>query len=169
MIQFGKSMKPHGIKGEFKLLLFNQEDSSLKKGMKVSLSPMSSESSLNPDGQIFTIESIKFGNQTILKLKEVGDRNLCESMLPFEVYVEESQLPELSNNEFYLRDLINCRVIDYVSKKDIGTIEDFYENGAQVVLQITGEVNLELPFVEAFFPEVDIENKCVYIIEPEEF
>ena len=50
----------------------------------------------------------------------------------------------------------------------MGKVDSFYENGAQVVLKLNlnGE-KIELPFVEVFFPYLDISKNKIVMVRPE--
>ena len=104
-LQLGHCSRVHGIKGEFQLRLFNDEGSVLEDGMQVLLKPKDKSSQLHPQGELMTIEKIRFGNRTIVKFSEVKDRNQAESYLPFELFIDRSLLPQLSDDEVYLEDL----------------------------------------------------------------
>lgn len=167
-IHIGHCTTPHGIKGEFSFVLYNQEDSVLHDGAMISLLPRSTSSSVPQDGKDFKIKKINFGNKTIVTLDGVGDRNIVEAMVPFDIYFDRSNFPEADEDEYYLNDLLGLEVFDFITKKSIGRVMDFYENGAQVVLKIKtdGEM-LELLFIEQYVPEVDIDAGRIEVIVPE--
>ncbi len=167
-IQLGTCFKPHGIKGEFIFNLFNSEESSLKKDLPLVLKPQSANSTLPKAGQSFKIESIRFGNKVIVRLENISDRNIVEDLIPFTIWVERSRLDEPNQGEFYLSDLISLRVFE--GENQVGVVDNFYDNGAQIVLVISltrgGEI--ELPFVDQFFPVVDIEAQRIEMNNPGE-
>jgi len=168
-IQLGTCFKPHGIKGEFIFNLFNVEESTLKKNQSIILKPEAPTSSLNGDGKSFKIESIRFGNKVIVRLEGIADRNIVEDIIPFTIWVQRSTMQQPVEGEFYLNDLLKLEV--YQADELVGSVESFYDNGAQTVLVISllkgGE--LELPFVDQFFPVVDIEGKRIEMNNPGEF
>lgn len=166
-IHIGHCTTPHGIKGEFSFVLYNQEDSVLFDGATVSFLPRSASSSVPQDGKEYKIKRISFGNKTIVTLEGVSDRNIVEAMVPFDIYFDRANFPETEDDEYYLNDLLGLEVFDFISKKPIGRVMDFYENGAQVVLKIKteGEI-LELLFIDQFVPEVDIDNGRIEVIIP---
>ena len=167
LIELGKSLKPHGIKGAFQFILHNPQDSALKDKLKIILYPLSESSSISIEGEEHEIRSIHFGNKTICYLKGIDDRNLTEQMLPFNFYINSEDLPKLDEDEFYLKDLIGLDVLNSEGQK-IGTVVRLYDNGAQPVLKINLEnESIELPFVEVFFPELNLENKTITMIRPE--
>ena len=168
LIHLGKVTKAHGIKGEFKVNLFNRDESCLKKGIRLTLLPLDSESTLPQSGEVKKVSSVKFGNYTIVSLEGLSSRNDAEELIPFSVYIEEESLPPLREDEFYFKDLLALNVLDQESRKEIAVVKGFYENGAQVVLQLEGELTIDLPFVDSFFPEVNFKEGYITVIKPEE-
>lgn len=167
-IHIGHCTTPHGIKGEFSFVLYNQEESVLHDGAMVSLLPRSASSSIPQDGKDFKIKKISFGNKTIVTLDGVNDRNLVEAMVPFDIYFDRANFPEVDEDEYYLNDLLGLEVFDFITKKPIGRVMDFYENGAQVVLKIKTEGDIiELLFIDQYVPEVDIDAGRIEVIVPE--
>lgn len=159
---------PHGIRGEAELRLINTEDSVLEEGMEVLLIPASEKSSLPLEGELRTIEKIRFGNKVICRLSEVQDRTELEKMIPFEVYLDRALFPEPGEGEFYLVDLIDFPVVD-PEGKELGKLESFSDNGMQTLFEVRllDGSQLTLPYVDAFFPEVDVENGKITMIMPE--
>ena len=167
LIELGTCNRPHGIKGGFHFFLYNPEDSILKNGKIVELFPKDSSSSINTSGESFKIKSIQFGNKTICYLDEITDRNIVEAMIPFTIMYPRSKFPKPQEGEFYLNDLVAMEVIN-TAGETIGEIHSFYDNGAQTVLRIKlSDEIIDLPFVDNFFPDVDLENKKVTMITPE--
>ena len=165
-IELGGCSKPHGIKGAFAFHLYNTEDSVLSKGSKILLYPKDG-SKVSKDGEEHEIASIAFGNKVIVTLKDVKDRNKVEDMLPFSIHYKKADLPETEEGEFYLEDLVGLKVIDENSGKEVGRVSSHYDNSAQIVLVIRGSINFEVPFIDNFVKEVDIEAGTVHVIVPE--
>jgi 16S rRNA processing protein RimM len=166
-IEMGSCFKPHGIKGELIFNLINLESSSIGKGTKVFLKPKTTESSLEEAGERFTVESIRFGNKTIVRLKDVSDRNKVEAIIPFSIWIDREDFSELESDEVFLTDLVNLQVFDSEDNK-VGVVENYYDNGAQAVLVILldDKNKIELPFVPAFFPEVNVDEEKIVMINP---
>lgn len=167
-IEMGTCKKPHGIKGAFQFHLYNQEESNLSKGSKIKLMPLGNNSTLDSSGEIFTIKSINFGNKTICVLEGVDNRNRAEELIPFTIHLDRSKFAEPEDDEIYLSDLEGLDVLNEQREK-IGIVKTFYDHGATPVLvveHLDGQ-KTELPFVESFFPEVDLENKYIVMINPE--
>jgi len=169
-IQIATAYHPHGIKGEveFRLLNENYEESVLDDGMRVFLFPASPKSKINKDGEEWIIKKIRFGNKVICSLEGMIDRTHLETLLPFEVYVPRDEFPENDDGKVYLVDLLEWDVVNEAKEK-IGKIENFSDNGMQYLFNVrmlSGEV-ITLPYVDAFFPELDEETKQITMIMPE--
>lgn len=167
-IEMGACKKPHGTKGAFLFHLYNQQESNIQKGTKVKLIPMSKESSLPSEGEIFTVKSINFAKKTICYLEEVTDRNIVEQLIPFTIHLGRDSFAEPDEDEIYLSDLVGLDVLNE-QKEKVGTVKTSYDHGATPVLVIEHLDNqiTELPFVEAFFPEVNLEDEYLVMINPE--
>ncbi|ATH08065.1 16S rRNA processing protein RimM [Halobacteriovorax marinus] len=168
-VELGFCVKPHGIKGGFTFNLSNVEDSVLGKKSRILLTPRDRGSSLSPEGEFFTIKSIAFGNKVITYLEEVTDRNKVEDLIPFNISVSRDDFPSLDEDEFYLSDLVGLDVLEEESMEPYGKVSDFYDNTAQVVLVVKGSGKrvLELPFIEEFFPTINIEENYITMKIPD--
>jgi len=169
LIQLGTSNKPHGIKGGFLFKLFNVEDSVLSKGSLITIFPENTNSTIDKNGKEVEIESIHFGNKTICYLKDVKDRNQVEAMLPFKIFFPRDKFPEPDSDEFYIEDLIGLAVYD-LDAYEIGVVDSYTDNGVQTILKIKLKEKkeyVELPFVENFFPHLDLEKGRLTMIIPE--
>lgn len=160
LIQIAYSNSSHGIKGEFSVKLINEDSRSLKNGMTIYLKK-------NDQFLKQEIESIRFGNKTILKLKDISDRNQSDALVPFGIYINKEDLPELEEDEFYMVDLIGLSVFDE-NDNFIGKLIDFYDSPTATIIQIKTENKiLEVIFNDHFIKDVDLENEKIIIVVPE--
>ncbi len=166
-IELGVCKIPHGVKGGFSFYLHNPEESILEKGSEVLLIPLDKKSSIPREGRLHQISQISFGNKVIVYLDGISDRNIVEGMIPFSIQVPRDEFPEANDGEYYLVDLIGLHVFSHSTKKDIGVLDSFYENGYQLIAVVRGEESYELPFIDTFFPVVDLENKRIEMNVPE--
>lgn len=169
LINLGFVANPHGIKGEAELRLLNTVDSVLEDGMTVFLFPSSAKSKISATGEKWLIQKIRFGNKVICQFEGIKDRTHLESLLPFEIFLEREAFPETDDGEVYLVDLVGMNVVSEDGQK-LGVLESFSDNGMQylfnVRLEPIGEL-LTLPYVDTFFPEIDVEKKQITMILPE--
>jgi len=170
LVKLGFVAHPHGIKGEaeVRLLNTNYEESILEDEMGVWIFPSSPKSRVNKLGEKWVIEKIRFGNKVICQFEGIRNRTQLESLIPFEIYVEREAFPEPESNEVYLVDLINMDVIDEQGIV-IGKLDGFSDNGMQYLFEVrlnNGE-KIILPYVDSFFPKIDLENRKITMIMPE--
>ena len=170
LVKLGFVAHPHGLKGEAELRLLNTnlEDSVLDDGMKLWLFPTTAKSKLSPGGEEWTITKVRFGNKVICQFEGMRDRTHLESLIPFEFYLDRDLFPEPEENEVYLVDLIDMDVVNEDGEL-LGKLESFSDNGMQYLfdIRLTNGEKITLPYVDAFFPEIDNENKKITMIMPE--
>lgn len=167
-IHLGNCQKPHGIKGGFKIKLFNQEGEPFSKGDTLWLKPLNKSSEIPDSGRSYVVDSVAYGNHTLVYLKGITSRNEGERIIPFDVYGDKNTA-NLDEGEFYLEDLPGLSVVDKDSVP-LGHIDSFYDNGMQTVLVLKLKLNnelLELPFIDEFFGDINWEKKEI-ILHPYE-
>ena len=169
LVELGQCKKPHGIKGGFCFYLENLDESILKKGQNIVLYPLDKSSDISVKGETYKVKSIQFGNKVIAYLSDIEDRNKVEAMIPFIIKIAREDFPLIKDDEYYLSDLVGCKVFNNQTNEEIGIVENFYENSAQTVVVINKNEGgvIELPLVEHFVPVIDISNKIVKINPPE--
>ena len=81
-------------------------------------------------------------------------------MVPFTIKVSRADFPEADENGVYVTDVVGCKALNVETGEEVETVRDFYDNGAQIVLKINTKNGIEeIPFVDQFVPEVDLEKK----------
>lgn len=159
LIKLGFCNKAHGIKGGFLFVLESGNDSVLEDGFEIIIDK-------EGDQHAYKIKNISFGNKIICYLDGVSDRNTVEQMIPFDIYANRIDFPE-EEGEVYLSDLIGFEVVDESGNK-VGVVLSFSSNGPQDIIIIqTNKSPLELPFVDQFFPSLDMDKKTITINNPE--
>ena len=157
-IALGKCMKPHGIKGGFSFQMESGGDCILEKGMSVLLRPLDKRSALSHDGQVFEVANITKGHKVMAYLKGIENRNQAEEIIPFSISVHQAAFPLLDDDEFYWKDLKGLFVKDANTGEMIGKVTTVYDNGVQVVIGISGKIELDIPLIESFVPEINWEE-----------
>ncbi len=170
LVKLAFAPRPHGIKGEVELKLLNPdvEESILEAGMKVWLFPSDQRSGVSSSGEERVIERLSFGNKVIAYFQGVRDRTELEGLLPFEIFLDRESFPEAPEDEVYLVDLVDMEVFSPEDEK-LGVLESFSDNGMQYLFEVrlvSGE-RITLPYVEAFFPKIDLEKKKITMVLPE--
>lgn len=149
--------RPHGVKGELKLKLFNK-DSDVLLDMDEVLVRM-------PDGveHEVSIDGARRADQAILlRLHSINDRDRADELRGALVCVKRAVFPPLEEGEFYTCDALGAKVVlgDIV----IGTVRDvrnYPTVDALVVRAADGGRDWEIPLVDAFLDKADFEAGLV--------
>jgi 16S rRNA processing protein RimM len=158
-VELGFCNSVHGLRGGLKLTLENPEESVLKKNGRVTLFPKNDKSSLSSEGKEFKISNIVFGHKVMIYFEGIDNRDEAESITPFTLKVAREDFPHTEEDEFYLVDLVGNEVFDHKDGQLLGKIEEYYEHPGQMVVIVKNAEKgktWELPFVEAFFPKVEV-------------
>ncbi|MGE4292351.1 MAG: ribosome maturation factor RimM [Desulfovibrio sp.] len=163
LVLVGKVIKPHGIRGE--ICVESYADSpALFFGLAAVLLGTGRGKPVR-----FALRAAR-GHQDrlLLTLEGVADRNRAEELRGREVFVRESDLPELEDDEFYLRDLLGLDVLLEDGTR-LGVLENFLETPGQLVWSIAHDSGKEilLPAVPEFLVDVDPEAGTITVAPPE--
>lgn len=134
LISFGKITRAHGLAGEVKLLPHSRILDSFNNLSRIYIENKSSDTP-----QEFNIINCRFHKNTaILKLNGVDSVEEAMSLVGREVYVQDEELGELEEDEYYFFELIGLEVFtddgDY-----LGKVEDIMERAIQSILIIRDE------------------------------
>ena len=156
-ISIGKITNFFGIKGEAKVGF--SDEKRIKEAKIVYMLDDISKTKLE-------IPSVRFHkNFAIIKFKEINDINELMQFKGQRIFISKNEiLNKLDKNEFLVDDLIGCIVYNENNEK-IGEVTALSSNSKQDLLNIKngfGKIDL-VPFVDEFFPVVDIKNKKIVI------
>ena len=158
-VMVGKITNSHGIKGEVKILSFNDDLASFDYYKKLYIK--------NQTGfEEFVIERKRsHKNMMIVKFTQFDNINDILKFKEKEVYVKKQDLPELENNEYYISDLIGLEVIDQ-DNNPIGYLSQVFNYTNNDVYEITdthGKKHL-VPAIKEFIQSINMDNKTITII-----
>jgi len=156
-ISIGKITNFFGIKGEAKVGF--SDEKRIKEAKIVYMLDDISKAKLE-------ITSVRFHkNFAIIKFKEINDINELMKFKGQRIFISKNEvLNKLDKDEFLVDDLIGCIVYNKNNEK-IGEVTALSSNSKQDLLNIKngfGKIDL-VPFVDEFFPVVDIKNKKIII------
>ena len=150
--------------------LFSGEESVLGAGMKIELRPCNTESSLPPEGRRYILTKIQ-RQKKVAWLEGISKREEVEELTPFDIFLKREDFPPLPGKEgsFYLADLLGLKAIDHQSKREIGVVASSSNNSTQTLLTIhrEGKALFTLPFVDAFFPVIDVQAGRIEVVPPQ--
>ena len=156
-IKIGKIVNVVALKGEVKVYTYSE--------------PYRYEEidSVYVENEKRNIEKVRFqGNMVILKLSGIDDRNAAEAQKEKYLYITEDQLPQLPEDEYYIRDLVGMDVVSEEGEK-YGVLSDVLQNTAQDVYEVKRENGkaLLIPGVKEFILDVNMEEKKIIVRLPD--
>ena len=157
LLEIGKIVRVHGIKGSVKVISYVDEDFSKFKHVYLTIKKISanilSVKSLNGDAYSVLID--------IIPTVEEAEKYKNQS-----VYIDRDEYKDFKN-KIYLSDLVNKPVIDENGNK-LGEMIDYEDYGASVILTIKcGVVSFSIPYVQDFV--AFDKDKDAFVIEKQKF
>ena len=166
ILKLGEALRAHGVRGGILFRLFSGPKTILQKGMTVTLLPRDKTSLLPEKGKVFFLSRLSFYPRIIVYLEGVTTRNEVESLLPFDLFLPRKDFPLPHKDELYLTDLMGLSVLDHQTKEEIGSVRGFFDNKAQLILEIRGKINRDIPFLDFFFPVIDLQSEFLEVRIP---
>jgi len=155
----GRIVRPHGIRGEVKVAPLSDWPERFKDFHSLYLESEGNAKRVEVEGRRVR------GNQVILKLSGVNDREGAESLRGVLLKVREETCPPLPEDTHYVFDLVGLEVKTTGGER-VGSVVDVLQMPAHDVYVVDargGEVLI--PAVKTFIKRVDIEDGVI-VIEP---
>lgn len=156
--QVGVISSTHGVRGEVKVFPTTDDVKRFKKLKEVILDT-------GKEDIILTIEGVKFFKQfAILKFKDYNNINDIEKYKGKSLYVERANAVRLQKDEYFIADLMGCKVVDE-DEKPLGVLKEVLETGANDVYIVTSPEGKELlfPAIKECVLKVDVENELIQV------
>lgn len=166
LIQIGKIIGAHGIHGAVKVYSYAESIDRFTGKNGVTL--------VDPKGmstQAAVREAKAHKNVVRLTLTDVSTRNQAESMVGWGVFIPKSDLPELTPDTYYWKDLIGMAV--YTGSDELlGSVEQIIPTGANdvyVVRATTGQPVREIliPAIASVVIDIDVAKGRMTVVLPE--
>ncbi len=159
MLEIGKIVNTHGLKGEMRFTPWCDGVDFLKAVKSVIIN----------DRQ-YMLKGVKeHKNVFIIKLDGIDDINDTPEFINQIVYAKRADLPELPENTYFIKDLIGLSV--YNDETYIGEISDVFStpaNDVYVVKQDSGK-DILIPAIKHIVKSINIAEKCAYVTLTEEY
>lgn len=158
LVEIGRIVAPHGIRGQVKVHVPDPRSSTLLTIRTVYVR-MGGE----PEARR-VMKAVPGSGVVILALDGVADRTAAEGLRGTAVLVKAEDMPVLPAGEFYEHELVGMAVEDGAGRR-YGTVEGVTSNGAQDLLVVRGEAGGEhlVPLVRGIIEAVDRAGKVVRI------
>ena len=155
VVEIGYVAKAHGVYGELRVVPYHRGSTVLVNADHVYL-----------DGIVYSVNRVRpVSGDFLVVLDDVADRNTASALRGKTVSIPRSLIP-LKHGEVLLIDLVGCTAY-LPDGSEYGTVADI-EPGSQDRLVIhRGNIELLLPYVEAFVKDVDIDAKKIIVDPPE--
>ena len=161
-IYLGKITGVHGIKGWLKIQSYSSPPENILNYPSWIINNKGEE-------DFYSIEQgRKQNNKIVVKLEKIDDRNTAESLINSKIQILRSDLPKLSNENYYWSDLVGLSVLNS-EETVIGKIESLIETGANDVMVIITlkDERILIPFVmHEIIKEVNVELNYIKIDWP---
>jgi len=160
LVPIGEILKPHGIKGEVKILLFNIDSKSLKNGSMAFLKDSKS------NYHEYKVEAIMYSRKkNRVKFFEINSIDEADKLRSFIVNMRREDLPQLNESEYYLNDLIDYNIIDKIDN-NYGTVRDILNFPANDVLSVCfNGKEFFIPIIDDVILKINHKSKKI-IIDP---
>ena len=152
-IEIGIITKPQALKGQFRVKPTNYNLFDLKDVEVVTIK-----------GKEYNVEKVILRESfAIFKLEGLDDISQVENLRNVPIYVQEEVCDELSDDEYYIEDLLGSKVVDKMDV-EIGEITEIKNYGSASVFTVSkcdGEVMF--PHARNVILSFDSENKIVVV------
>ena len=147
LILIGRLGKPIGLKGHLNLIDHSDNPSGLYKYK---------EFFIDADGiHKFTLDKIsKSGKKTLIKFDSINSMSEAEKLKNLNLFIDEDNLPDLPDGEFYWKDLIGKKVMSLNNNYN-GYVKEIMPTGANDVLVC--DINNEEVLIPLIFGKFVIE------------
>lgn len=98
-------------------------------------------------------------SQVRLRIAALNTPEAVDELRWVPVEVPEDERPELDDDEYYLPDLIGCRVVT-TEGRELGTLDQVIAGPAQDVLQVG---DILIPAVSEFVTEIDLDEEVITV------
>ena len=153
----GKIIKPHGIKGELKVFLYNSESETIAKGILIWF---------NVDNTYCSYELMSIrgsSKNTIMKINQVKNIDEATEFSKRKFFVSRNDFSKINSDGFYLNDLIGFSIIDN-ENINYGKIIDVMNLPANdIMLVMYKNKEIMIPIVDDFIELFDFKNKLVKV------
>lgn len=126
LIETGKIVNTHGVKGELKIVPWADDASVFTKFKTVYV-----------DNTPYTVRSARFqGQNVLLKLDGICDMTAAEGLKNKILFAHRKDF-DLPDGTFFIADLIGLSVVEDETGRKLGTISDVFSTGANDVYELS--------------------------------
>lgn len=156
-LETGKIVGTHGVHGEMRVQPWCDEPAFLLPFKYLYLDG-------SGGGKLSVLSCRQHGNIVLLKVREIDSMEKAQEMRGKTVYIDRNDA-KLNEGDYFIQDLIGCRVVDSDDGRLYGILTDIGRTGSNDVWQVTSPDKNEylIPAISDVVIDVDIENETVKI------
>jgi len=149
-VLIGKIVGIHGIKGTSKLRSYAESLSVFSPGNSILFRDLLGRETS------YEIHWVKPHTGTpLVSFKGIANRDQAKTLIGAELFIPQSELPELDEDTYYWYDLIGIEVVT-VTGESLGRIESIIETGSNDVYVVkSNEKEVLIPALESVVLEID--------------
>ncbi len=158
MYLIGYILKPQGLKGELKVESVTPYLERFNRLDRVFLQ-------LKEKKQTYSIENVRISDRFVyLKFTEINSRDDAELLRNAEVLIEENDLIQPAQDEYFIHDLIGCQVISE-NNDVIGVLSDVIQLSSNDVYVLKNGEGIEIliPATKEIVKRVNVGQKQIII------
>jgi 16S rRNA processing protein RimM len=158
MYLVGYITKPHGIRGEVKVEPVTPDPARFNRLEKVFLQ-------VENKVKLYPIEKVRLSDRFVyIKLAGINSRDDAELLRDAEVLIKEKDLIQPDRDEYFVHDLIGCKVLSE-DHDEIGVVIDVVQITSNDVYVVKNDENAErlIPATKEVVKQVDIGRKIIII------
>mgnify|MGYP003331348806 FL=1 len=153
LIPIGKFGKTHGVTGEISVISFTENPEDILNYTKF----------YNSDKNLLPITFRKANKKIISKIVGISTLEEASDLIHREIFIEESEMPKLKENEFYWKDIIGCEVKNS-DGEFLGTVTKLENHGSSDILFIdNGKNEILVPYISNFILDCDLKKKLILV------
>ena len=163
-LRIGIITSPHGLSGEVKVYPTTDSLNRFKEVKRVILRTAGKEIETEITGARF------FKNMAIIKFEAFDNVDQVNRLQGTDIMIRREDGQKLEEGEYYIADLIGCRVVSEEDGSLVGTLKDVLQTGANDVYLVqaaegvkaaTKSGEILLPVIPQCIKKVDIENMVI--------
>jgi len=113
--------------------------------------------------QAYAVEEAKPHSGTLLaKLAGIESREAARKLRGALVAVRREALPKPDKGHYYLADLVGLEVVNEQGER-LGVVKRMFTNGAQDVMEVSGDRERLMPWVPTVVKQVDLPKKQITV------
>lgn len=154
----GVIVRPHGVRGEVKVQPLTD-----RPGDWLSIRSVSWKTRDGAQVTRRVKQNRVQGEQVIVQIEGIYDRNEAELMRGTELYVAREEAPIPEEGSYFIVDIIGCDVVD-ADGNVLGTVNDVYQPGGNDVYELsTPKGPAMLPAVRQVIRNVDVAARRIEV------